>query len=237
MKQLETEHYIFHFEPGSTAERDIAQIAAGQEACYRYICNVLKVEPDFKLEYFLCQTPEDVGRAYGDDETCNGFAARPNKIYAVYNDQVKCIGFHEDAHLISYCHNRPYCPAVTEGLAMYFDRKWWGIHNMDWTAYYLRSSRYVSLDKLYDRETFFSIDDSVSYPIVGAFTEYLLATYGIETFLTFYRRNGNMAEEFERVYGKSVSGMNEEFVNYIRLFRLDEAVAERITRLIEERVC
>ena len=46
-----------------------------------------------------------------------------------------------------------------------------------------------------------------------------------------------MAEEFERVYGKSVSGMNEEFVNYIRLFRLDEAVAERITRLIEERVC
>jgi len=26
----------------------------------------------------------------------------PNEIYAVYNDKVKCIGFHEDAHIISY---------------------------------------------------------------------------------------------------------------------------------------
>lgn len=237
MKQLETQHYIFHYEPKTTSEQDILKISAEQEACYRYICHVLKIEPNFKLEYFLCQTPEDVGRVCGDDEPCNGFAVRPNHIYAVYNDQVKCIGFHEDAHLISYCYNRPDCPAVREGVAMYFDRKWWGIHNMDWTAYYLRNAQYTPMDKLFDKETFFAGEDYVFYPIVGAFTEYLLATYGVDTFLKFYCQNGNMVEAFENVYEKPLKDMDSEFVNYIRLFSLDCAVEERIRQLLKERAC
>ena len=39
--------------------------------------------------------------------------------------------------IISYTVNRPDSPAIREGLAMYFDRKWWGIQNLDWTGYFL----------------------------------------------------------------------------------------------------
>ena len=53
MKQMETEHYVFHYGENTKAEADIAQIAACQEACYQYICNVLRVSPAFKIQYFL----------------------------------------------------------------------------------------------------------------------------------------------------------------------------------------
>ena len=83
------------------AERDIEKIAALQEGCFSHVCAVLGLTPDFKIEYFLCDSPEEVGHIYGNYFPCNGFADLPNRIYAVYNENVQCIGFHEDMHLIS----------------------------------------------------------------------------------------------------------------------------------------
>ncbi|MCR5786720.1 MAG: hypothetical protein K6G28_03395, partial [Acholeplasmatales bacterium] len=98
---------IFYYDDNSHAAKDIEKIACYQEKCFKYICMVLKTKPTFKIHYFLCETPERVGKIYCDNEPCNGFASVPDKIYAVYNKNIKCIGFHEDAHLISYTINRP----------------------------------------------------------------------------------------------------------------------------------
>lgn len=233
MKQYESEHYLFHYEENTKAEADILEIADCQERCFRHICRVLKTVPDFKIEYFLCDSPEAVGRVYGDDEPCNGFAVMPNKIYAVYNETVQCIGFHEDAHIISYSYTikRPSRPAVREGLAMYFDRKWWGIHNADWTAWFLKKGVYLPVDRLLDREFFFDADCSITYPIMGAFTDYLINTYGMDTYLAFYRRQDVAA--MEEVYRKSPAELNREFVEYLSLFRVDEAVERRMEALLE----
>ena len=65
MKQFESEHYIFHYGANTKAEQDISEIAAYQESCFRYICDVLNVTPNFKIEYFLCDSPEEVGRKLG----------------------------------------------------------------------------------------------------------------------------------------------------------------------------
>ena len=232
MKQFETEHYIFNYNKHSKAEADIEEIAACQEACFQYICNVLKVKPEFKIEYILCDTPEEVGQAYGDTEPCNGFTLLPNTIYAVYNDHIQCIGFHKDAHVISYTINRPDSPAIREGLAMYFDRKWWGIQNMDWTGYYLKGNLYLPVDKLLDKETFFDADCSVTYPIMGAFTDYLISTYGIEAYMAFYRQQ-DVALAMEKVFHKTPEELNHDFVSYMNLFRLDAVVEERIASLLE----
>lgn len=232
MKQFETAHYIFNYGEGTKAEEDIAQIAAEQEACYQYICGVLKVKPEFKIEYILCDSPEEVGRIYGDDEPCNGFAVMPNTIYAVYNEAVQCVGFHEDAHILSFTVNRPGCPAITEGLAMYFDRKWWGIHNLDWTAYYIKTNRYLPIDTLLDRETFFDAGCLITYPIMGAFTDYLISTYGIKQYMDFYSQQ-NMAQAMEAVYHKTPAELNREFEAYVGLFRMDEVLEKRIEELLK----
>ena len=231
MKQFESEHYIFRYNPNSKAETDIVEIAACQEACFRYICGVLKVKPEFKIKYILCETPEEVGRVYGDDEPCNGFTSLPDTIYAVYNDTIQCIGFHEDAHVISYTINRPDSPAIREGLAMYFDRKWWGIQNMDWVSYFIRKNLYLPVDALLDKDTFFDADCSITYPIMGAFTDYLISTYGIEAYMTFYRRD-NMVRAMEDIFHKTPAALNRDFVAYMRLFTLDPVLEKRMEDLL-----
>lgn len=194
---------------------------------------MLDVTPGFKIEYFLCDSPEEVGRICGDNDPCNGFAAPPDKIYAVYNEQVQCIGFHEDAHIISFLVNRPKCPAITEGLAMYFDRKWWSIHNLDWTGYYLNTGRYVPVDKMLNRESFFEHACSITYPIMGAFTDWLIATYGIESYMQMYKQQ-NIAQAMICVYKKTPEELNKAFTDYVRLFRIDELLEQRMNSLIKE---
>ena len=233
MKNYETEHYIFNYSEGSKAEQDIWDIATVQEACFNYICKVLNVKPCFKIKYFLCETPEDVGRVYGDNEPCNGFSVAPDTIYAVYNENVKCIGFHEDAHIISYTINRPDYPAIREGLAMYFDRKWWGIQNLDWCGYFLETNQYISVEALLTKETFFSVDDFVSYPIMGAFTDYLIATYGNATYIELYKQQ-NIMKAIKEIYKKSPKELDSEFVSYVRLFRIDNEIKKRMSELLSK---
>ena len=233
MKCYESEHYLFHYGAGTKAEQDIAAIAAYQENCFHTICCVLGVTPEFKIEYFLCDSPEEVGRIYGNNNPCNGFAAPPDKIYAVYNEQVQCVGFHEDAHIISFTVNRPPCPAITEGLAMYFDRKWWGIQNMDWVSHYIKTGRYLRVDQLLDRAFFFQHDDTITYPIMGAFTEWLIATYGGEAYMRMYKQQ-DMAAAMVRVYKQTPQELNQAFTDYIGLFRSDEVLEQRMEDLLRE---
>lgn len=230
---FESEHYVFHYGADTKAARDIAAIAAYQESCFRYICDVLDVMPTFKIHYYLCDSPEEVGRIYGDDEPCNGFAAPPDKIYAVYNEQVQCIGFHEDAHILSYIVNRPDAPAVREGLAMYFDRKWWGIQNLDWTGHYIKTGRYIPVDRLLNREYFFQHRDVITYPIMGAFTQWLIAAYGSEKYMRMYRRT-DAAAAMQAVYGRTPEELNLAFTEYVRMFRIDEVLEQRMEALLSE---
>lgn len=229
MLMLESDHYIFHYHTNSVAEKEIESISALQESCYAYICKTLNLAPEFKIEYFLCNSPDEVGNFYGDNEPCNGFARMPNKIYAVYNEQVKCIGFHEDAHMISYCVNRPPHCAVREGLAMFFDRKWWGISNHDWTLFYLKSGQYIPIDQIIENDDFLRCDCSVTYPIMGAFTEYLILSYGSERYMKFYQYTENVKEAFLKTYGKPLSALNNEFVQYTEIFSMDEYLFNRIS--------
>lgn len=130
-------HYIFHFAEGSFAHREIDRIVREQESAWTKITGLLQVTPFFKISYYLMDTPEQVGAAYGDNEPMNGFARLPDKVYAVYNQQVQCVGPHEDAHLIAKLVGHPESAFIREGLAMYFDETWWGKPNKAWVADYL----------------------------------------------------------------------------------------------------
>lgn len=230
---FETEHYIFAFNENSLAQKDIEKIAERQEECFEHICRVLGTKPSFKIKYYLCDSPEEVGRAYGDNEPCNGFADIPDKIYAVYNRDVKCIGFHEDAHVVSYTVNRPDSPAIREGLAMYFDRLWWGISNFAWTKYYMENGLFLPFDELMKRDFFFKQDCALTYPVAGAFTEWLISAYGMDKYMSLYRQK-DMFEAMKNVYGKSAKELNEAFEKYAKLFDFDDFLTKRMSELLEE---
>ena len=117
---------------------------------------------------------------------------------------------------------------------MYFDQKWWGIQNMDWVSVYLKTGRYIPVNQLLDKEFFFSQECTITYPIMGAFTDWLIAVYGMKQFLEMYREQ-DIEAAMKRVYNKSPKELNLEFTDFISLFKTDEAIEQRIeAKLMEQ---
>ena len=213
MKKFSSQHYDFHFLNDSLAERDIEKIAEIQENCYLEICDFLNLKPNFRIQYYLLDTPELVGEVYGDNEPCNAFASPPNSIYAVYSQKLKCIGHHEDAHIISYTINRPKSAFIREGLAMYFDKVWWGQANEQWVKSFLQENKYISIERLLLDDVFYSKPDSITYPIAGAFTKYLIQNYGKEKYLLLYEYTAtDFKKRIKEVYKKQVEELEKEFL-------------------------
>lgn len=196
-KTFESEHYIFHFKDNSLAEKDIYEISKKQESCYKEITELLKIYPNFKIHYYLINSPEEVGKIYSqlhnddDDEPCNGFTDYPNTIYCVYNDKVKCTGMHEDTHIISYAKFRPKSAFLREGLAMYMDKFWQGTLNEKCVQNILKDKINIDFYKLFDNDEFFKMDTNISYPLAGAFVNFIITSCGMETFLEqlYYTEN------------------------------------------------
>lgn len=158
----ESNNYIFNYHIGSLAEKDIEKIIKLQENCYDFISNCLNVEMEQKINYFLCETPIEVGELFGDNEPCNGCAKEPNEVFAVYNTEVKCIGFHEDAHLISYNLSVPPQTFLREGLAMFFDKVSLGIPQYMWVKYFIDNGLYVKVEDLVINDKFYNYSDLVT---------------------------------------------------------------------------
>jgi hypothetical protein len=198
---------------GSLAEKDIDKIANIQEICFQDICDFLNVAPPYKIKYYLLETPELIGEIYGDNDPCNGYANPPDEIYAVYNEKVKCIGYHEDAHIISYALNMPQSIFLREGLAMYFDKVWWNKPNDEWVRILIKSNRYLNIKDLLQNDLFLNHSDEITYPIAGAFVKYLINRYGKELFISVYSYKGyDLLGEIECKYKQKIELIEESFL-------------------------
>lgn len=216
MKKFETDHYIFTYQEKSEAEKDIKEIISEQEKSFQSICSELRVKMENKIHYFFLDSPKEVGRLYGDNEPCNGFADANDNIYAVYNKDIKCIGPHEDTHIISARIGWPKSDFLIEGLAMYFDKQWWGIDNDLWTKFYKEEVE-ISISNLLENVKFNALDCSLSYPIGGSFTKFLIHSYGMDSYLHLYKSQGDDYQKiFEYIYEKSIDEIENEYWNYIK---------------------
>ena len=224
------------------------EIASLQEGCFAFISGCLGTGIKGRIHYHLFDTPEEVGAQYAlvynsdNDQPCNGFALPDERsedgmdhVFAVYNDEVQCIGFHEDAHIISYSLGRPEPQFIREGLAMYFDRYWWGIDNYSWTVYYLDRGEMPSIASLLTRENFNSYDCMITYPIAGAFTSYLIDRFGMSRYLEFYKSCKSCPElAFEEVFGEPIEAIEQSFIGYIKMFGLRAELRELMKKDLEE---
>ena len=190
----ESDHYVFHVHAGSLAQKDIEEIMEYQEHCLKYVLQVLRLELEEKIHYFLCDSLDEVGMYYGDYVPCSSFFRDPFEIYAVYS-----------------------------------------VHNFEWVLYWLENDQYVSLQRLMKDEYFYDYPPYLTYPVVGAFTQYLIMTYGMDKYLSFYRLNeSTVNKRFKEMYGEGIKTIEKEFLDYVRLFKLDYAMKERIIELISE---
>ena len=238
-KEKETEHYIFHYKEGSLAEQEIQEIIKLQEGCFKEITDKLEFMPEKRLIYWLCDTREEVMHISGFEYETNGvtfFELENPTIYAVYNEDVKCVGAHEDAHAISNQYAYSYSIALAEGLAMSFDKEWWKIPNELCTRVYMEDNKYEKVETLIldDYEEFYEIDDRISYPIMGAFTAFLIDTYGIEKYKSVYGEYEDLSQRFREIYKKELCVLEDEFVESIMSKSYSAEQLENVRKVLYE---
>lgn len=228
-----SEHYLFHYQSGSVAEKEILQIAEIQENAFSRICAALQVDYPEKINYFFCDSPLEIGSIFWDEGTpCNGVAlCGSNKIYAVYNEEIKCIGAHEDTHLISFLINYPQSDFIVEGLAMSFDGLWWGVSNEVWTSYHKSKNASLSVEMLLDNNAFAECGCAVTYPIAGAFTKYVIDTYGIEKYTALYKYDGDeYGSVIQTLFGIASTELEKTFWEQISKVAFDAAALEKMLK-------
>lgn len=219
----ESEHYTFHYHKNSIAENMIDKIIEQQEYCFNHISRVLDIDFNTKINYYLCNSSEEVGSLYGDNEPCNAFARKPNEIFAVFNEKIQCIGYHEDSHILSYSISTPPQVFIREGLAMYFDKHHWGISNSNWVSYFIESEKYINISNLISNEEFYKNPWNITYPIAGAFTDYIITTYGIEKYREFYKFiDVDFRVCFYNVFGIDIDEFEIDFIKYIKSLKTNK---------------
>ena len=226
-----TEHYIFHFLPGSLAEKDIQSIAQIQEEAFSEISDTLKISYPQQIHYYFTDSPSEIGSTLWEEGTlCNGVAiCGCNKIYAVYNETTKCIGAHEDAHLISFLLGFPKSDFLVEGLAMFFDKTWWGISNAEWASYFKDKYADITIQKLLSNQLFAEYECVITYPIAGAFTGFLITTYGIDHYIRLYtHKNPDPEECFQSVFNLSLLEVETSFWSAMHDIGFDANVLEQL---------
>lgn len=215
-----SEHYTFHYKPDSFAAQNIRRVAEEQERCFRKITELLKIPFNDTIQYYLTDSPEENGRImeelFGEFAPGNGFAIGPHSVFAVYSEQIRCIGAHEDTHLISYAYCDPTSAFLSEGLAMFMDGEWWGKPNTEWVKALLKDRTYRSVFALADDETFWNTPCEISYPIAGAFTAFLIERLGAEAFLEqIYKPDLPLKEKAAQALRQSPEEIETEFLDRI----------------------
>lgn len=213
----ETEHYIFRFAAGSVAEREIEMISNEQEDAYSELTALFGFALQKKIEYFILASSTENGellREFFGMEPCpmNGFCIGPNYIFAVYNEDIRCIGVHEVTHLFSDTFCMPKSQFLHEGLAMYADRSFWGKPNREWVKAFLESGSYLSVRELASDERFAASPSEITYPIAGAFTEFLIERLGMKPFLNaVYMSDVPLFENLSDLLGMCAEEIEEQF--------------------------
>ena len=236
----ETDHYVFHFLKDSLAERDILQISEVQEQCFDRICDCLNIKYSKKIGYWFYNSPQLIGNAFFDGALCNGvsitdaqdddigkivslsgekedsFVVEPCSIHAVYEERIKCIGPHEDTHVIAAQLFEPSSAFLCEGLAMMMDGSWWGIENKFWARYYKDTGKIYPVHDLINctEDEFYGLESGKTYPVAGAWTEYMFQTFGKEKYMRFYWGDGTSQVAID-VFGKSLPQICREFEEWL----------------------
>ncbi|MBP9842514.1 MAG: hypothetical protein KBC62_00760 [Candidatus Pacebacteria bacterium] len=213
----ESPHYVFHYTKDSEAEKDIVHIEEVQEQAYKKIINILKSPtPVKKIEYYYYPDSETKTKLMGDDwyalailnEWC---------VHVLYTKEDKPIGPHEDTHLLSL-HLGQATPFIAEGLADYMvGHAWDGTSHLE----YVQQGRALGLDlnpaHYLTPQNWFNTPDEhaiIFYSLAAAWTKYLIDTYGLDTYLSFYLqvKRSYTGEEVTALYAQIFETTLDELV-------------------------
>lgn len=238
-KIYESDHYIFHVEAKSLAEKEIEKIKEIQESAYTKIIQTFKFqEPRQKIKYYFYPSQDKKAELMGDDWFAQAIY-NEFEVHAVYDEKDRVIGEHEDTHLLSL----PWGLSIglfQEGLAEYMVGKNWFGEDHDKVAFEgLEENVLPTVSDMMEHEKWLNLSDEHAiyhYGFVGSFTKYLIENFGKEEFKELYQNTSRTKTKeenikvFTKIYQISPEEMEEEWKNHISENSLKHYQHQRIDR-------
>jgi len=199
-KIYESDHYIFHVEAESLAEKDIEEIKTKQESAYAKIMWTLNLQkPEQKIRYYFYSSQDKKEKLMGDgwfgQSIYNEF-----EVHVVYNEKDKVVGEHEDTHLFSLQMGLS-ISFLQEGLAeCMVGRSMFGDKHNKVIKEGIKRGLTINIKNLMSQQGWLDTSDEEAkfyYSIAGSFVRYLLDTLDLQTFKKIYSEmdRENSAEE------------------------------------------
>jgi hypothetical protein len=217
-----TEHFEFHYMPGTAAERDLAQLGTVAEASLARIRSVLDVEFTGQMDiYFVPRVFWQGGATYGDKVQLISYLDRN---YA--GVETWSYFSHEGTHALAQDLIQPKEEngggpdgVLVEGLAVWASGGHYRQEPVDdWAAVLASSGQYIPLADL-RKGPFYDFQHETAYLEGGSFVKFLIEVYGLDTFKQLYgQATSDTAHDnalVERLYGRDYAGLEADWLAYL----------------------
>jgi hypothetical protein len=220
----ESQHYQFHFAPGSAAERDLAHIGAMAEAALARTRETLEVEFHGTMSVYLVPRIFWQGAAtYGDKVQLVSYLDRNYTAVETWSYFA-----HEGTHALAQDLARP--PEqpeddgspdgiLLEGLAVWASDGHYRREPLDtWAAVLATSDEYIPLAVL-RAGPFYGFQHEISYLEAASFVKFLIEQHGLDRFKELYRlATGEAAHDdalVQRLYDQGYDQLEAGWLDYL----------------------
>ncbi|MGE5429736.1 MAG: hypothetical protein ACM3QX_01605 [Syntrophomonadaceae bacterium] len=216
-----TKHFDFYYRPGSKSEGRINLIANRQENHYLEILNQMHLhDHNFRAVYFIFSSFEEYDNVTDAGQFGNGHEiGNYDAIYAVDGYSFSNImGKHELTHFIvdkffGPGARGPFKWIISEGLSVWIEDNWDGMDLNEFARLKVAEGDISTPYEIIRNDETENVLRN-SYAMAGAFTKYMISTYGIAKYIRLYQQ-GKSLDIFDQVYGTSLSDMNNQFLSFL----------------------
>jgi hypothetical protein len=217
----ESQHFVFHYVPGSAAERDMPQLQALAEAALDRIVERLDVEFDAQMSVYLVpRVFWQGGATYGDKVKLISYLDRN---YAAVETWTYFT--HEGTHALAQDLLQPKeggggpDGVLVEGLAVWATGGHYRQEPLDaWAAVVAASDGYIPLADLRSGP-FYDFQHEISYLEAGSFVGFLVEGFGLDRLKELYGQATGQATLDEslvqRLYGQSYAELESAWLAYL----------------------
>ena len=216
----DTQHFSFHYAPGSAAERDLPRIGAVAEAAFRRTRQVLNAEFDGQMRIYLVPRVFWQGAAtYGDKVQLISYLDRNYTGIETWSYFT-----HEGTHALAQDFVQPKEEGgpdgvLVEGLAVWASGGHYGTEPIDtWAAVTAASDSYIPLADL-RAGPFYDFQHEISYLEAASFVKFLVDQDGWDKMKELYGRATGKADLDEEIvtdlYGKGYPALEADWLAYL----------------------
>lgn len=216
-----TRHFDFHYRPDSKSSRMMDIIAARQENNYTEVLRLFHLNDyGYRIMYFIFENIQDYDEVTGAANFSSTYEiGNYGSVYAIDNDTLSNVnGKHEITHFIvdnyfGFGAPGPFKWLIGEGLAVWSENEWNRTDLYEYAAKKLISNEISSPYFIVSHPEAQKIQQNI-YPMAGAFTKYMVETYGLPKYLNLYQRGFNI-ESFRLIFGRSFYDENLLFEQFL----------------------